>query len=309
MKRIRYLLPLGLLWACGVDDSTDSDEPIVVPSFRSTSAELLPGDVPGGSPTDLPASCLTRYDFADRAVPGVECQRTTVAGDPDHFVVTCPEHSQLPTTVEVERATDGRLLRDKVVFTPAGHSQPLQVRTYQYDEALQLAAIAQDSDGDGAPNWRRTVLEPDAGGLPLEEEIRTDPWELSDGVYQVTAHQITTNRYDALGRLVSTQQRFASTGAVFYDLTVTYNDRARRREWRAVVDISSLTPQAGGPGLNRGYELFDARGALIERSWTKPDGERSVEHYRYDREGRQTLKAFEGRRGTSYTAREVYNCP
>lgn len=309
MTRIRYLLPLGLLWACGVDDPASSDEPIAVPSFRSTAAELVPGDAPGASPIDLPASCLTRYDFSDRAVPDVECRRTAVPGDPDHFVVTCPDHPQLPTTVEVERAADGRLLRDKVVFSAAGHSRPLQIGTYQYDEALQLAAVSQDTDGDGAPNWRRVVLERAAEGLPLTEEIRTDPWELPDGVYEVTAQQMVTNRYDDRGRLVSSQQRFASTGALFYDLTVTYHDRARRREWRAVVDISSLTPQAGGPGVNRGYELFDAKGALIERSWTKPDGERSIEHYRYDREGRQTLKAFEGSRRTSYIAREVYHCP
>jgi hypothetical protein len=307
MTRIRYLLPLGLMWACGVDDPSDSDEPIEVPSFRSTSA--LPGGAPGTNPIDLPASCLTRYDFSDRSVADVECRRTTVDGDPDHFVVTCPAHPQLPTTVEVERADDGRLLRDKVVFTAAGHGNPLQVRTYQYDAALQLAAIEQDTNGDGLPNWRRAVLERDGDGQPLSEEIRTDPWELPDGVYAVTAHQAVTTRYDDRGRLVSSQLRFVDSDALFSDLTVTYNDRARRREWRVVVDISSLTPQAGGPGLNRGYELFDSHGALIERSWTKPDGERSVEHYRYDREGRQTLKAFEGPGKTSYTAREVYRCP
>lgn len=308
MTRIRYLLPLGLVGACGVDEPADSDETLELPSFRSASGERLPGDAPGGSPADLPASCLTRYDFSSRLVPDVECRRTAVGGAPDHFVVTCPEHPQLPTTVEVERAADGRLLRDQVIFTPAGHSQPFSASVYQYDEAQKLAAISSDFDEDGIPNWRRAILSRDADGLPLTEEIRADPWAL-DRVYPVTAHQLLTSRYDDRGRLVSTQQRFAETGAVFSELTVTYNDRARRREWRVVIDLSSLSPQAGGPGVNRGYELFDARGALIERSWTKPDGDRSVEHYRYDRDGRQILKAFQGSGNTSYVAREVYRCP
>lgn len=306
MTRIRYLLPIGLLWACGVDPSDpEPTEDIELPSFRPTT---LPGGVPGPDPIDLPASCLTRYDFVDRSIPDVECRRTLVGGDPNHFVVTCPVHPQLATTVEVERAPDGRLLREQVVY-PASRGGSSGALTYQYDAQLRLASIEQDVNGDGVPNWRRAVVERGPDGQPLTEEIRTEPWELPDGVYPVTALQSLENQYDNRGRLVGRQLRFVGNGAVFNDLVVTYNDRARRREWQTVVDLSSLTPQLPLPGLNRGYELFDASGALIERSWTKPDGERSVEHYRYDGQGRQILKAFEGIQRTSYTAREVYRCP
>lgn len=47
MTRIRYLLPLGLVWACSVDEPADSDEAIELPSLRSASSEGLLGDVPG----------------------------------------------------------------------------------------------------------------------------------------------------------------------------------------------------------------------------------------------------------------------
>lgn len=306
MTRVCCVLPLALLGACGLDSSSDPDEElIIVPAFRSAG---VPGDSPGGDPTDLPASCLTRYDFADRSVPDVECRRAIVGEDPNHFVVTCPPHPQLPTTAEVERAADGRILRDKLVYS-GDQSQPQRIRTYQYDAALRLAVSELDSDGDLQPNWRRTVLTRDPEGLPLTEEIHTDPWDFPGGPYPVTAHQAVHSAYDGRGRLTSRQMSFVGNGATFLDMEIKYNDRARRREWRVVVDDSSLGAQAGGPGVNRGYELFDGHGQLIERSWTKPDGERSVEHYRYDGEGRQTLKSFEGIRGTSYTAREVYRCP
>jgi|GEM_PF-3020134 len=307
---MRTLISLSvvLAGACAADPALPPTD-FVVPTARTASLD-------GFDFTELFArapSCMTRYDIAGLP-PGVECHTAPVGGDPRHTITTCPAvHPLLATTHELALDADDRLTSDIAIYpdVPGKPSRPGRyATTYHYDAGGKLVAMETVSTREGMPGRMVAFGGYDGRGDARTADVTSDPLVL-DQVYPSTAHEQWALDYDASDRLTSFQARFSPSGNLFFDESISYDDRARRREFRLKSDLSAeipIFPPNNNPPT-RQYDLFDHEGRIIERRAIQAaSGHDFAMRFRYDDDGR-LLTTVSQSSAYSYTAREIYDCP
>jgi len=301
-------LSIVLAGACAaepIDPPTD----FFVPSARPTNLDGFDfAEIVSATP-----SCMTRYDIAG-LTPGVECRTALVDGDPRHYVTTCPAvHANLATTHEVELDAADRLVHDVAIYPDVAGmaSRPgSYATTYHHDAEGRLVAMETESHRVDMPGRMVAFGELDGDGNARVADVTSDPLVL-DQIYPSTAHSRWALTYDTHDRLIGFQARFAPSGNLYFDETIAYDDRARRRELSFKADLSaeipSSPPNAGPP--TRQYDLFDRDGRIIERrALQASSGHNWAVRFRYDEQGR-LLTTVSDSTGYHYTAREIYDCP
>lgn len=312
----RYLV----MWLCLIGACSDEGEPVV-----TIDGPPLPGmtaagysRAPWARPYDIPPSCLTRYDFEEG--PDAECHTEFVDGDPHHWLTTCPDHQRLKAAgigreLEKQLTEDGDPLLERwLTLGTSATGAVLEIGgtdRYTYDDEGRLSLIEFDFDSDGDIDARKIITDHDADGRPLAATV-DGPLVYSPGDELPAVEEHETWGYDDHGRLTSNQTVLAADGTVITDLSITYDDRARRRGWNIIF----AGPSPYGPAaLVEGYELFDEANRLVTHNWI-PDGSEIGWNfqYRYDDDGVllttiADLSVDHDQDRLRYVAREVYDCP
>jgi len=294
---------LVTLGACAVDPVAPDDvDPM--PSARRTSDEM--GDAEFAS---APA-CMTRYRYPALGVT-FDCRTALVGGDPHHFVTTCPvpltpqTQWHPPDRHEVELDARGNVVHELSTFQAAPNgSHPVEDTVSVYDAAGRLQDRT-GTDGAGTVYFHSTVTDRDATGQPLTVSITGLPITIYR-TYPETAQRTGTFSYDRFGRLNKVQFVYTTIGVLYYDRTITYDDRARRRSYMTIVDMSGVSPDFPGAGFNPAYELLDNDGRVLEYGNLR-DHEHSFVDYRYDPRGRLVSEVHSGHT-EALSVNYIYDC-
>ena len=298
------------LAACG---DTGGPEPS---TFLLPSVDPMADGVPGANVAvdfDTNAACIIRYDFAGDDVD-IECRTERVNGDPSHWIRTCPEHSHdspFWLLEEFQLDESGRTVFERHISINPSANYSAETT---YDELGRL--VRRVSSGVVSGDRIFTVDAFDDAGRPLHATDKGPDWVYPyEGTLPGTGNQFANYAYDAHGRLTFREFRFVSNGAAWWSETIAYDDAARRRNGQVILDTSSVDPGSPLPGVNGGYDLFDAEGRLVEQYWSRSSDPRVRDDwtstYRYDEQGRLLTETFDfesyGSR-TQYVSHHIYDC-
>jgi YD repeat-containing protein len=295
---------LVTLGACAVDPVAPDEPPM--PSARRTSGEMADAEF-----ASAPA-CLTRYRYPALGVT-FDCRTALVGGDPQHFVTTCPvpvtpeTQWHPPDRDEVELDARGHVVHELTTFQVplgGGIGHPVEDTVNVYDAAGELQERTV-TDGAGTVYSHSTVVDRDAARQPLHVSITVQPLTINR-TYPATAQTTGTYGYDHLGRLNKVQFVYPTIGFRYYDRTITYDERARRRSYMTIVDMSGVSPDLGGPAANPAYDLLDAEGRVLEYGALRDPGGAFVD-YRYDPQGRLVSEVHSGHT-EALAINYVYDC-
>jgi len=298
------LLPLPLMLACGT-----TPPPPDAPPIPTAKAEQMP-DL-GVAP---PPACLTRYRYSELGIT-FDCPTTFVGGDPHHYVTTCqppaaanPYYFPPPDRDEIELDAGGRLVHEVQTYAtpPAGwHAVDDAVRVYTDDGQLQELTVR---DGAGIELFHRQVDSRDAAGRPVTVSLRQIPLEIGGVSFPETGASQGALAYDDGGRLIDEAFHYTSTGHLYYDRSVSYDDAALRRDYALFADLTGVLPGAGHADTTLGYEQLDAADNILETAHLSDPP--SYFDYRYDEQGRVVTSVWtEQERSLGRVIQYIYDCP
>lgn len=307
--RTILLAAVAVLGAC----ATDPELPPAPPMPTGHTAVISDGSVPSTE-----AACLTRWRYPADDIQ-FDCSRTLVDGDPDHWVQTCNVPPGLgvdgfhgltiPAARHEATTEDGFYLHELIELAsmPTNYI-PWRDVSYVYDSQHRLTEV-QSVAPNGVDRSDVVIGPRDAQGNVLAIQASgpalVDP--VTGQVYPATAHSSAVFQYDEHGRLVADQSVY-SDGWKFWDETIGYDDRARRRDRAIIVDLSGEISEGGGAGLNTQHEFVDPAGRVLTISYTRPDGPSAFVVYRYDDQSRVSSKIVTIPGGFSSTTDYVYEC-
>jgi hypothetical protein len=264
------------------------------------------------------AACRTRWRYPKDGIQ-IDCSTALVDGDPDHWVTSCNVppglgddgfHGLTVPPVRYEAtAEDGFFLHEQIDLAsmPTNYI-PWRDVTYSYDSQHRLTEIVRVAP-DGVTRADLVVGARDAQGNVLSFEVAGPPLRhpVTGQVFPATAHISHPLQYDSHGRLAA-DQGFYSDGWKFWDETIHYDDRARRRDRTIIVDDSGEIHDSGGAGLNTQHEFVDPAGRVLTISYTQPDGPSEFVVFRYDDQSRVSSKIATVPGGFSSTTDYIYEC-
>jgi len=288
--------------ACG--DGSGGTLP--APPMPAARLDSMPVDSPAPQP-----ACYVRYGYPSHAP--IECRLAFTGGDPDHYVTTCDPPDDAVRALglatpalsdDVELDTSGRIVHELVQYPYTGLQDGVyQDITWTYDNAGRMLDRV-TTNAAGTDIHDIVVSNRTANGDPASLAITQVPFSFGGTSYPSTANETLSYSYDGFGRVVDALATFHPSEAVFFDMSIEYEDAALRRNYVTYSDLQAAVPVAGPPGTVTSYDLVDEAGRILERG----GGDYVVDN-RYDDAGRVIDTIVTTTTGQFQTIDFVYDCP